>query len=385
MSVTGARAASCSDAPVCVISFVAMSAGRVVSESSDRRSFDCVVVGAGVNGLATARALAKAGARTVLLEQFALHHDHGSSHGDSRSVRHYAAPEWMALWREAEPVWTELEEEAGVELLQRVGVFTHASDLRSEMEALVGFGVPAESVDAVEAERRFGLRLPDGGESYFDPSSGFILAARACEALAESCRNRGVTIIEGATVSGFKQSPEAVTVSINLDETVTADVAIVTAGAWARELIAPLGIALPVYVSHESVAYFGAPGQADVPVVIDYTTAYELSGQGIYALPSPSLGLKVAAHHSGLRGETVPLSRGPDARLVERLTQWVGERLPRLAGAATKAETCLYTVAADEEFRLLREGRVVVGSACSGHAFKFATATGQRLANLALR
>ena len=168
----------------------------------EQRAFDCVVVGAGVNGLATARALARAGARTALLEQFALHHTQGSSHGDSRSVRHYPAPAWMALWREAEPLWTELEEEAGVELLQRVGVFTHASELRSELEALVGLGVPAEAVDAVEAKRRFGLRLPDGGESYFDPTSGFILAARACEALSESCLNHGVTIIEGAGSTG---------------------------------------------------------------------------------------------------------------------------------------------------------------------------------------
>src|SRR5450755_2358864 len=120
-----------------------MSAGRAVSEpmgiARDRndRAFDCIVVGAGVNGLAAARALARTGARTALLDQFALFHAHGSSHGDSRSIRHYPAPEWMALWREAERLWRELEEESGVDLLQRVGVFTHASELRSELDSLV--------------------------------------------------------------------------------------------------------------------------------------------------------------------------------------------------------------------------------------------------------
>jgi sarcosine oxidase len=256
--------------------------------------------------------------------------------------------------------------------------------LRSELEALVSLGVPAEAVDAVEAHRRFGIRLPEGGETYFDPTSGFILAARACEALAKSCVNHGVTIIEGAAVSALKQSPQDVTVSTNVHGKFTAEVAIVTAGAWARELLASLGIPLGVYVSRETVAYFGAPGLA-LPVMIDYSTADAVTGQGIYALPSPSLGLKVAAHHSGIRSEEVPQSREPDARVVERLTRWVSERLPLLAGPSTKTETCLYTVAADEEFVLRREGRVVVGSACSGHAFKFATATGQRLASLALR
>jgi monomeric sarcosine oxidase len=362
-----------------------MSTGPTLGEPVRDRAFDCVVVGAGVNGLATARALARTGARTALLEQFDLHHTHGSSHGDSRSIRHYPAPEWMALWREAEPLWTELEEEAGVELVQRVGVFTHASELGSEIEALVSLGIPAETVDAVEALRRFGIRLPEGGESYFDPTSGFILAARACEALVKSCRNHGVTIIEGATVTALKESPQDVAVTTNVHGTFTADVAVVTAGAWARGLVAPLGIPLPVYVSRETIAYFGAPGRANVPVMIDYTTADAVTGQGIYALPSPSLGLKVAAHHSGVRSEQVPRSREPDGRVVERLTRWVSEHLPQLAGPPAKTETCLYTVAADEEFVLLREGRLVVGSACSGHAFKFATATGQRLAILALR
>jgi monomeric sarcosine oxidase len=366
-----------------------MSAGRAVSEpvgtARDRsdRAFDCVVVGAGVNGLAAARAVARTGAHTALLEQFSLHHAHGSSHGDSRSIRHYPAPEWMALWREAEPLWKELEEEAGVELLRRVGVFTHAGELRSELESLVRLGVPAEAIDAGEALRRFGIRMPPTGESYLDPTSGYILAARACEALAASCVSHGVTIIEGAAVIGLQQSTQEVTVSTAGHGTFTAEVAVVTAGSWARELLAPLGIALPVYVSLETVAYFGTAGQAPLPVMIDYATADEVTGLGIYALPSPTLGLKVAAHHSGVRSEEVPQSRGPDARVVERLTRWVSEHLPQLDATPTATETCLYTVAADEELLLFRDGRVVVGAACSGHAFKFATATGQRLASLA--
>ena len=42
-----------------------------------------IVVGAGVMGLATARALAREGRDVLLLEQFELNHAHGSSHGTS--------------------------------------------------------------------------------------------------------------------------------------------------------------------------------------------------------------------------------------------------------------------------------------------------------------
>jgi sarcosine oxidase len=37
----------------------------------------------------------------------------------------------------------------------------------------------------------------------------------------------------------------------------------------------------------------------------------------------------------------------------------------------------------DDTFVVERRGRVVVGSACSGHGFKFAPAIGERLAALA--
>jgi sarcosine oxidase len=43
----------------------------------------------------------------------------------------------------------------------------------------------------------------------------------------------------------------------------------------------------------------------------------------------------------------------------------------------------MYTTTPDQTFILERRGRVVVGSPCSGHGFKFAPAVGERLASLA--
>jgi sarcosine oxidase len=53
-------------------------------------------------------------------------------------------------------------------------------------------------------------------------------------------------------------------------------------------------------------------------------------------------------------------------------------------GASVGLETRLYTLRENDEFLLERRGRVVIGSPCSGHGFKFAPAVAQRLAALAL-
>ena len=69
---------------------------------------------------------------------------------------------------------------------------------------------------------------------------------------------------------------------------------------------------------------------------------------------------------------------------MDKVAAWVAEHVPLADPGPVETQTCLYTTTADESFILERRGRVVVGSACSGHGFKFAPAIGARLASLAL-
>ena len=103
----------------------------------------------------------------------------------------------------------------------------------------------------------------------------------------------------------------------------------------------------------------------------------------MYALYDPVYGLKAGAHHVGHEADP-DSSEAADPQLVERIVDWVQARLPDIDPEPAAVETCLYTNTADESFVLERRGRVVVGSACSGHGFKFAPVVGRRLAELAL-
>ena len=75
-------------------------------------------------GLASAWALQRAGRDVVVLEQFDVGNDRGSSHGAARIFRFaYDEPDWVALAQEALPLWRELEGESGQAILSLTGAF----------------------------------------------------------------------------------------------------------------------------------------------------------------------------------------------------------------------------------------------------------------------
>lgn len=80
------------------------------------------MIGAGVVGAATARALAEAGSRVLLLEAFGRGHDRGSSHGATRIFRHgYAEADYVAMTVAARDGWRKLERASGRTLLDATG------------------------------------------------------------------------------------------------------------------------------------------------------------------------------------------------------------------------------------------------------------------------
>src|SRR5581483_6554745 len=154
-----------------------------------------------------------------------------------------------------------------------------------------------------------------------------------------------------------------------------ADIVVVTAGAWIGRLVPGLDLR----VTRETVAYFRHEG-APLPSVVDIAPG---GGHDMYSLHDPVHGLKAGAHHAG--AEADPDEPGaPDEAIVERIAAWVGDRFPDVDPEPVEADTCVYTSTPDQTFVLARRGNVVVGSACSGHGFKFAPAVGRRLAELAL-
>ena len=314
------------------------------------------VVGAGVMGCATAWALSERGAEVTVHEQFGLDHDRGSSHGRTRIFRvAYPEVEWVRFAQDAYAGWKDLDPDVlglyGLVELVADPAFTSAA-------ALDECGVPYRLLDADEA-RALGANLPDGWTALYLADAGVVFADRARHAFLEAA---GVEVETNRRIESTGE----------LD----ADVVVVTAGSWVRDLVPDV----PVKVTRETVAYFRNEGPP-APSIVDLNV--ETGDHGMYSLYDPVYGLKAGAHHAG--AETDPnAGASPDPEIVARISSWVRERFPGVDPEPVEAQTCLYTTTADERFVLERRGRVVVGSACSGHGFKFAPAVGRRLAALAL-
>ena len=232
-------------------------------------------------------------------------------------------------------------------------------------------------LDGREAARRFPMISLSGNPVLYQPDSGIVHAERALEAFRDGARAAGAIIREQATVTHLDLSGADAVIRLE-GETIRARVAVITAGAWAKDLLGQIGYELDVRPTRETVAYFDMEGL--VP-----PTLVEWGDPAAYSLLDPRTGgLKAGEHVAG--PTTDPNEEGiVHEGSVERIAAWVGERFPHAKPVPIHSETCIYTNTPDEHFVLDRRGPFVVGSPCSGHGFKFAPLIGQRLATLAAR
>ena len=137
-------------------------------------------------GSATAWWLARWGLDVILVEQFEAGHVRGSSHGSTRVFRlAYPEPNFIDMARRALPLWQELQDEAGVELLVTTGGIDYGDPtaLRAIVEAMASTGVPYSVVHPPEAGRRWPGFAFDGPVIYH-PDAGRISADAALRASA---------------------------------------------------------------------------------------------------------------------------------------------------------------------------------------------------------
>jgi sarcosine oxidase len=334
---------------------------------------DVVVIGGGVVGAATARAIARRGGSVALLDKGSLTTAQGSSRGTARIVAPapYPDAEYLEMALRALEEWRSLDES----LLTMTGALYAGDGIDGFVPAWADAGIEIEQLTSAEVEQRFGVAALDPEPVLFQPEAGVIRADRAREALLRSAVNAGAAVHQHERVISIEPGEDGAKLRTTR-RTWRCRQAILTAGPWTKELLEPRGIELPLTVTSQSVAYFALGGMpADAPAVMEF------DGDEPYALVDPGRGLKAALHARG--PETSPAGRWEviDTDALERVEFWARARFPGL-GDLVHTEACLYTNTPDERFIAEGHGPVIVSSACSGQGFQFAPATGESLATM---
>ena len=354
---------------------------------------DVIVLGLGGMGSSAAAHLARRGARVIGLEAFAPLHANGSSHGRSRIIRqvYYESPDYVPLLRRAYELWRELEADSAAELLTITGglnIGLPQSDFVAGAEASAErFGLPAELLSAAEVHERFpGFSLPPTYVAVYEPNAGFLRPEECIRAALDRAAAARADLRFEEPVLAWEPRGDGVRVE-TARERYESERLVIAAGPWSAAVLADLG--LPLTVRRIVNAHFSprdperfTPERCPVYLL----TVPEGEFYGFPALPGE--GLKVGGPHEG--GELCTpqtIERTILGREVDLLRAVLDRYLPGASGEVLWTLTCMYTNTPDRHFVIDRHPRhpqVVFGCGFSGHGFKFASAIGEVLADLAL-
>jgi sarcosine oxidase len=362
--------------------------------------YHTIVVGLGAMGGAAAYHLARRGRAVLGLERFTSPHGQGSSHGQSRIIRlaYAEGPAYVPLLRRAYELWFALQREAGEPLITLTGgimLGTGASELvRGAARSAREHGLDHELLDAAAIRRRFPqFHVPDDAAGLYEAAGGVLYPEAAVAAHLRGAAAAGAELRFDEPVLSWEAAPSGDRVRVTTARgSYEAERLLIAAGAYAPALLRDLGLPLAVqrnvlyWLRPTAAPELFAPGRC--PIYI-----WEADGEPtMYGFPTLSgapAGVKVAFHGHGPLTTPETIDRQVHDHEVAAMRSWLAERMPALAGGElTATATCMYTLTPDEDFILdlhPAHTQVLICSPCSGHGFKFATAVGEIMADLAER
>lgn len=358
--------------------------------------YDAIVVGVGGVGSAATYHLADRGLDVLGLERFDVPNTRGSSHGGTRIVRRaqHEGPGYVPLADRAYELWRELETETGRDLLHRTGS-VHAcppdGDLVADAtRACESHGVPHETLDGAAANDRFpGYDLPPDYRVLHQPDGGFLAVERCTVAHAEAALAAGATVRGREAVTDWTETGDGVRVDTERGR-YGADELVVTAGPWTRDLLPGLAAdaepvrAVTAWFRPERPSAFD-PDRFPVFVLGDGYGDDDIGGYGVPRFERPGFKVGLARPRPAIDPDDPAVQ--PTRADAERHRRFVERYFPEGAGSTLSLSTCIWTMSRDEHFLLGRPAAndaVTVGAGFSGHGYKFASALGEVLADLAV-
>ena len=355
---------------------------------------DVIIVGLGAMGSAAAFHLARRGQRVLGIDRFAPPHAMGSSHGQTRIIReaYFEDPAYVPMVQRAYELWDELEGAAGVKLVLKTGGLMlglpDSALITGARRSAQIHHLEHEILSGTDASQRFPAIRPETGMmAVYEPRAGILFPEACVTAHLSLAAKHGAALHLDEPVLSWRADDFGVSVT-TARATYHAGRLIVSAGAWARELLADLN---PPLVVERQVLFWFDPlrARSDFSAASCPIHLWQFDDeQFLYGFPHLGEGVKTARHHRGatVTGAPETLLRNVTADEVEDMRRVLHRFLPDAAGPLRSTAVCLYTNTPDEHFWIdchPAHANVLIASPCSGHGFKFSGVIGEILADLA--
>lgn len=344
-------------------------------------SYDCIVLGLGAMGSACLYQLAKRGASVLGLEQFNIPHALGSSGGISRQtkVAPYLGSRYEALILRANENWRTLEKDSKQNIFQQCG---HLK-LEINQKSVGTEWTNIEIVDGADLHHRFPQfqNLPDGINGLLDHQGGFLQSEMAIAANCYVALSRGAHIRTQTMVTGWETNTDGVKVTTE-HGFYKAKHLVISVGPWSTQLVPSLDHKLQV--TRLSFGWFSSEFPAEF--VVNKFPTWEHGS--FYGFPSAQSfpGIKIAKHWTGHPATPDQVDRKPNLIDEKMLRNYLQNHLPWVNNrTALSFKVCMYTHGGPFLDFLPDEKRVTFISACNGGGFKFSSAYGEALADLATK
>lgn len=352
---------------------------------------DVAVIGLGAMGSASLWRLAERGVNAIGFEQFALAHDQGSSHGESRVTRtaYFEDPRYVPLIRKSFELWRELEAVSGQSVLTMTGMLSigkpDTAVITGTLASVREYHLAHETLDAQEMLRRYPQHVVRQDEvAIYEDDAGVLRPERSIEAMVARARDLGATAVTETVVDSIDPRADGVYITAN-GETVRAGHVILAVGTWLPSFLPDLE--LPVIPSRQVLVWWPVKRPAEFapnrfPVYI-----HADMGHNWYGFPTlDGSTIKMGVHHEGTptTPQTVDRTTYPSDLNLPRefVTKYLRGVVPHVA----QAKVCMYSNTPDLNFLVgvvPGNPRVSVLGGFSGHGFKFASVLGDIAADLA--
>lgn len=356
--------------------------------------FDIGVIGLGAMGSASADALARRGGSIVAFDRLDPPHTMGSTHGHSRIIReaYYEHPLYVPLVRRAYELWSELEGAAGEALLvQTGGVMAgpeHGPLFAGALESARGHSIDHEILTAAQLRDRYpGFAPRSDWLALIEKRAGFLKPERCVAAMLKRARQNGATLRTREIVKSWRRDGNRMRIETD-KASVTVDRLVVAAGPWLPSLLESAGVRIPLEIERQLSHWFhprvdaGHFVPASCPIAL-----WEMPGGDVFAtFPNDGNGIKCGMHHAGAPTSPETVSRTVTDAENDAARALLEQVMPGAGGDVRESRVCLYTNTPDHHFIIdwADAGRVLIVSPCSGHGFKFASAIGEIVAQLAV-